>query len=578
MNKPTDLKKLHGSLMTYYNASHQQMRDDDAFYYQNPGVVKMRKPRNIPIHMPSTATNIVDNMRDQIRTDEPVVDYSPRSRSQEAARLKSLMERWGQDRLLDCRIKYEVDITDQWKHDLLLRGAAAGKVLVNPELPEKPTDPEEAQQWEEDSAMYDAFVVHPLDPLTVYPAPGPKRPLTYVLEVQYRTVADVMDSYPHFADPKGHELRMGGFHDEADNLTREVEWLEYWSKDHYIVEVDGDRIIDEANPYGFVPYIYEYSGLGREHADGNPSHLSRGILTAIHGELQAEVRIKTAWDAQWQFHVFPILMVKSNAKMAERMLQVGPGGIIEMDKLGNETPQWLAAEAPNSTMADFLGIVMGNIARQSAPVLSNPGTGSQSEFGILEAMRIGQALKVISPVIKALNKMGSQLLNHMARLAHNQGLSFEVTTSDDRVSSIDSSKFIHYTFTVDFESVDAAENDRRMLIGQGLVGAGLISRRTFHQRFGRNVVDDPDAEEEQLIVEQLTQQAVESGILLQAVMQQQAMEQQRQATAATGAQTASAGFPGIFPEMQTEALGNIPPGAASRQAGRQQMSESQLAP
>lgn len=577
MDKPTDLRKLRGTLQTYYQQAHAQMRDDDDFYYQREGVVRMRKPRNIPIHMPSTATNIVDNMRDQIRTDQPVVDFAPRSRGEQADRLKSHMEKWGQDRLFDCRTRYEVDIIDQWKHDLLLRGAAAGKVLVNPELPDRPSDPEELKQWKADTSLYDPFVVHPIDPLSVFPAPGPKRPLTYVLEVQYRTVADVLDSYPQFKDPTGHELRMNDMADMADDLTREVEWLEYWDKEHYIVEVDGQRIIDEENPYGVVPYIFEYSGLGREHANGNPVNLARGILTAIHGELQAEVRIKTAWDAQWQFHVFPVLLVKSNAKLAERMLSVGPGSIAEWGNLGNEKPEWLRAEAPNPTMSDFLGIVMSNISRQSAPVLSNPGAGSGSEFGILEALRIGQALKVISPVVKALNKMGTQLLNLMARLAFTQGLSFEVTTSEDRVTSLDGSKFTHYTFDVDFESVDAAENDRRMLIGQGLVGAGLISRRTFHQRFGRTVVDDPDAEEEQLMVEALTQQALQSGMLLQAVMQQQAMEQERARTAQTGAQVMSSTLGGISPEIATEALGGLAPGAASRTAGRNQISESELA-
>lgn len=569
MDKPADLLKLYENLRTYYQKAHTQMRADDAFYYQNEGVVSMRKPRNIPIHMPSTATNIVDNMRDQIRTDEPIVDYSPRSRSQEATSLKSKAEKWGQDRLHDLRTLYEVDITDQWKHDLLLRGASAAKVLVNPELPDKPKGEEALKQWREDSAMFDPFVVHPIDPLTIFPSPGPKRPLTYVLEAQWRTVADVSSMYPQFRDPVGHKLRMDDDTDKANDLTREVHWLEYWDKDHYIVEVDGDRIIDEKNPYGFVPYIYEFSGLGREHADGNPSNLARGILTSIHGELQAEVRIKTAWDAQWQFHVFPILLVKSNAKLAEKMLSVGPGGIAEYGNLGNEKPEWLAAEAPNQTMAEFLGIIMSNISRQAAPILSNPGQGG-SEFGILEAMRIGQALKVISPVIKSLNKMGTQLLNMMARLARHEDLSFTITTSEDKASTLNGSQFTHFTFAVDFESVDAAENDRRMLVGQGLVGAGLITRRTFHQRFGRNIVDDPEAEEEQMLVEQLTQQAVQSGMLLQAVMRMQQMQQQQAATAETGAQVAAGGS---AIEIATEALGNIAPGAASRSEARHTMSE-----
>ncbi len=561
MPKPTSLSGLKTNLQTYYQKMHDQMAADDGFYYQDRGVVRMRKPPSVPIHMPSTATHIVDNLRDQIKTDEPVVEWQPRSSSQDAREQQSRLVTWGTDRFENLRLWSQHDVVDQWKHDLVLRGAAAAKILVDPDIPE---DPDDRAVW---TKTNDPFVVIPLDPLTVMPSPGGNRPLTYVLEVQHRTAAEIIDKFPEWKDPIGMRLRDEGEFDRADDFTRPVEWLEYWDANHYIVEVDGDVIIDEANPYDRVPYLFEYSGLGREHADGNPSNLARGLLTGIHGELQAEVRIKTAWDAQWQFHVFPILMVEKNSQLAEKMLEAGPGGIVETGALGNDKPEFLTVDAPNATMIGFLDAVLGNITRESAPVLSNPGQGSGSEFGILEAMRIGQALKVISPVVKSLNKLGGQLLNLMAYLANHQTLTFEVTTSNDKLAALGPEKFSTETFRVDFESVDAAENDRRLLIGQALHGHKLMSRRTFHEQYGRGIIDDPDSEEEQIMVEALLEQALQSGMLLQAVQQSLTAAATAQVQPAIEDQTQNILSGALNPEIATEALGRIPPGQADRGAG-----------
>lgn len=561
MPKPKSLSDLNVNLKAYYQTMHDQMVEDSRFYYQDKGVARMRKPPSVPIHMPSTATHIIDNLRDQIKTDEPIVNFRPRSSSKDARELQSRLVTWGTDRFIYQRMWSQHDPADQWKHDLLLRGAAAAKVLVNPDIP---LDADERAEW---SRFNEPFVVIPLDPLTVMPSPGGSRPISYVLEVQHRTAAEISDKFPEWGDPVGVRMREDGLLDEADDFTRPVEWLEYWDNEHYIVEVDGETVIDQANPYGRVPYIFEYSGLGREHATGDPANLARSLITGIHGELQAEIRIKTAWDAQWQFHVFPILLVEKNAKLAEKMLEAGPGGIVETGALGSETPTFLTVDAPNATMISFLEAVMGNITREAAPVLSNPGAGSGSEFGILEAMRIGQALKVISPVVKSMNKLGTQLLNLMSYLAEQQDLTFEVTTSNDRLVTLSSKDFGTETFQVDFESVDAAENDRRLLIGQSLTSHQLMSRRTFHEQYGRGLIDDPDAEEEQIMVEALVQQALESGLLLQAVQQNVAAQQSAAITPQIEQQTASI-LSGASPEIATEQLGQIPPGSAARTSGR----------
>lgn len=574
------LADLLTQLKKYYGVAHQQMRDDDAFYYQDESVVGMRKPRLIPTHFPASAANIVDNMREQMPTESPTIDWTPKTRSEESFNRRTLMIRWAEDRLRKMSERTEVAVFDQWKHDLLLRGAACSKVLVNPaEVPDKPVRgafrrkaayDQAVTEWTEEVASNDYFIVRAIDPLSVYPSPGSNRPLLYMLEVQQRTVSEVLSKYDRFTDPVGVKLRAAGQGFKADDLMRPVEWLEFWSEEWYVIEVDGERVVEVKNPYGMVPYIFEYSGLGREHADGDPKYLARGLLTGIHNELRAEVRAMTAWDAQWQFHVFPLLLVKNNARLAAMMLQKGPGGVAEWGRLGNEPPTWLPVPPPNAEMVNFLSKVQGGMSRQQAAALANPAS-SQSQYGILEAMKISQALKLIAPVASTLNKMASSLVNTFARMSHYMELHYDVSSSDTRVSRLSPEDFIRYTFVVQFERIEAAENDRRLLVGTSLYDKGLISRRTFHREYGKNVVEDPDEEDEQILTERILQQMLESGVFLQAVMQGVTAE----AAVATAEENASrvAEITGAAGEMGVEGAGPIAPQTAARTAGRQVMGE-----
>ena len=58
----------------FYSEAHQQMMDADNLYNQE-FFLNIDLPENIAVHKSSKSTQIVDNLRDQIRVDEPVVVY-----------------------------------------------------------------------------------------------------------------------------------------------------------------------------------------------------------------------------------------------------------------------------------------------------------------------------------------------------------------------------------------------------------------------------------------------------------------------------------------------------------------------
>jgi len=348
-----------------------------------------------------------------------------------------------------------------------------------------------------------------------------------MIERQTRRVLDIRESYPHWTDPKAKKLGKS----LADNPLREVSWVEYWTRDEYIVEVDGDRIIDKPNPYGIIPYIYRYSGLGRYNADGNPKHLAVGILHSIQGELEAEIEIKTAMRAAWQYHVFPRLLTTDDPSQVAQQFQKGPGAVIK--HAPERPPQWLESPPPNQHMMEFLGSIDESIRRTIPAALME----RQADAGIHQAMLIGQALKIISPVKKALNSMGTEIVNKLSHLMSWFELSMSVQGPRDGASErmIRARDFTHHQFEVTFEATDPSEDDRRMFSALAVKREpGLISRATYREKFLKGVIPNGEEEEEKIMAEQVIDQLVGSGMMVQEVMaQMQALQQQEQTQAST---------------------------------------------
>jgi len=504
----------------YYSEAHQQMTDSDNLYNQD-FFLNIDLPENINVHRSSKATQIVDNLRDQIRVDEPVVVYRERSPKQKDQEHKAILEQWGQNVLSQISQAGMIDPLGQAPHDLILRGAACVKIIVcEDSLDDKPPKVSK-RAWESEMSHKPHFIVKPVDPLNCYPSPGNN--LTYMVEKQTRRVIDIRESYPHWKDPKAKKFGRN----LADNPLREVSWVEYWTRDEYIVEVDGDRIIEKPNPYGIIPYVYRYSGLGRYNADGNPKHLAVGILHSIQGELEAEIEVKTAMRAAWQYHVFPRLLTTDDPSQVAQQFQKGPGAVIK--HAPERPPQWLDSPPPNQHMMEFLNSIDESIRRTIPAALME----RQADAGIHQALLIGQALKIISPVKKALNSMGTEVLNKLSHLMawFELPMSVQGPREGDSSRMVRGKDFSHHQFEVTFEATDPSEDDRRMLSALAVKREpGLISRATYRERFLKGVIPNGEEEEEKIMAEAVVDQLVQSGMLVQEVMAQlQAQQAQEQA-------------------------------------------------
>lgn len=520
-----EVLEYYTDLKQHYSSRDRKMTEEDRVFEQEfAGLVDV--PYEVRIFKSSTARNIVEGFRNQIRTNEPTVDFKAVGPSVQAAKHSTLMQKWGYSMLRKERLFGTTDPTSQNAFDLLLRGASCKRITVDVDRMLEPPPKRGTRaydEWIREAMATWGYISRAIDPMSCFPPPGQRKPFTFFIERQVRYAQEIKDIYPDWIDVK------------KGKPSRAIEFLQYWADDQYMALADGSPALEKANPYALQPYIYEWSGMGRSHADNDPVHLASGILTGILGELEEEVRLKTAISVQTQMHVFPPILTIEDPKKVAKQFGVGPGKVIKY--MPGHPPEYMKYPPPNENMYLFLDTIKENINRVfSASLSGSPDPGVR--FGVLNAQNIGQALTAIAPIRATLDRIGTQTLNMMAAMASHMDLHMAVEGGLEPVEApmrVEGSDFSHLNFVVTFEAVDPSENDRALLVGESLRRAGDISRRTFWKKYAKHIIEDPDEEEILLLEEKLFDLLVASGQLGQAVLsedvQAQFAEQAAQAVA-----------------------------------------------
>lgn len=520
--RPESLQTLLKQLQdNYYGNMLRKMEHMDSLYEQEYETLFSHE-YNTPISRTSTSSTIVDGFRNQLRTDEPTVEFRAYGPSRKAQDHAGLMQMWGYGQLRMERERSDVDPNLQCGFDLLLRGAACKKVLVDVDLiPERPAVKRGSKaylEWADQLAASWPFVIRAVDPMSVFPAPGWAKPLRYVVEVQKRWAVDMWDAYPDWA-----EQALRGA--DASNPAKEITWVEYWSPDWYIVEAEGVEVFSRPNPYGFVPYIYEFSGLGRRHSDGDPAHLAVSILERKLGDIEEEVRMRTAFSAGTMMHIFPTILTTEDARTVAQRFAVGPARVIKHPP--GQPPVYMQPPPPNENVLRFLAMLQGSISELRTASLTGgrePGVDTASQH----AQMTGQSLTNLRPIREVLNRIGTESVNMMARMMRLFDLSMTVEghgEKAERERMVHGSDFVHYNFAVTFEAIDPASNDRALLVGEAMRRTGDLSQRTFWKKFAKHIVEDADEEEANLMVEVILRQMAESGMLTQLVLSEERFEE-----------------------------------------------------
>lgn len=548
------VQTLYEQLNEYHAQKNANQNIDNAYYEQNvEAIARDNVPSDIPIYESSLATDTVDQVSEALRTDEGKVIYDALTSSDSEMKKKSRLEAWGRQVLSADGEDRDIDPYAQAGIDLALRGEAVIKRLHRTDMPIEPAPADfkgkgrqerfdgAHKQWEAlmeaTSPLLPAVAV---DPLNVFIPPNATNPLPYIVEYQERRQIDLWEQYPDWKA----ELAAKVLGEDKNTLTEEdlnnpmriVTWLEYWSTTQYIIVADGVEVVNKANPYGFVPYAHEYSGIGRAGRDGTSDKKAASIISKIRGELKSDIVMRTIMYELAQSYVFPRIRIPEGRETAVRE-GMGHRGILtydENDPRGPDSIQWLDPVPINPAVSEFMARTQEAVARRVNPILG--GMPQQdAEFGVLEALRLGQATKGIQKIGMNLNRLATHSLHQASQMlialdkkmtvfgtSQNGGSKFNVTDAMLK-------EFKH--LSVKFEAIDPVEQTRQQQAGMVLLRGGAITKRTYRSKYLPEIVEDALSEEIQEAKEMAFAAFSQSPEFMQWATQQHMAKMQQQQTA-----------------------------------------------
>lgn len=496
MPKQIDEHYINGllhKLEEYNGPAHENM---DLVHDAHKLIYHIKRPAGVPVHIPSTSASVVQASVNHIVTANILFEAPPLSASRDHFLLSEKQQKVYHSLLARANRKMASDFFRGLAFGGVLPGAFAAKVSVDTELLNSEPilddfDSDEEYRiardlWQQGASMDCPFIPKALDPRNVFPPPNFTYPMKYCIERQKRHVVDLEEKYPHWSDPKGKRL-FGRNDEQKRNPLREVEWIEYWDRDTYAVLADGEFAVGPMpNPYGFVPYIYGYSGLGYGDA---PEDKAVGVLHFALSELESQARVRTAMDAQWQYFTFAMMGTTEDAQAIKNQMS-GPGSVIG-GLQGKDSVWYLEPPKPPAHLQQFDAIVQASIQENTRASTLSGGATPGAESGYQHALYIGQSRMKLQPIIDSVQLHAGVLFGYMARLLETY-LKTPITIDaglwdGKRVETMRPEEWKgHYTVFVKMESADPIENDRLQLTGLQLLQAGTISRYMFLKEYKKD--------------------------------------------------------------------------------------------
>src|SRR3990167_3899279 len=136
------------------------------------------------------------------------------------------------------------------------------------------------------------------EPMTLYASPNENEEgIPEHVYLHYQRLPTVIKAmYPNWTNPLAKNIT------EKEKQKKFVDWTEYWSKDKWLCEADGEIVRDQPNIYGVPPFIHKYSGWGTDSADGAPEDKAVGRLRKYRDLLKRECAITSDVDSQYHLY------------------------------------------------------------------------------------------------------------------------------------------------------------------------------------------------------------------------------------------------------------------------------------
>ena len=432
------------------------------------------------------------------------------------------------------------------------------------------------------------FVWQATDPRSFYPV-YQDDVLTEVMEISYRPTVELLRRYEASRDDEG---RIVGpfaqrFVSETDLPGPLTRFIEHWDENWVTYWAGGELLKKIEHGYGQVPYFPFY---GITTGSRRPEHAARGVADRLMGLVEALDSLLTM-NLNWAFiGAFPMGMVErpENGRLPlgddgqpEEPFLWTPGEIQQL--YPGEKMMWMGAPDVGPALTQMMRVLMDLCHEYGLPPLGK-GQGSGDEVGYA----VNQLLTVIKGIYNPIaqnyavsmeqeTKFLWWMVKH--KLQHSVSVwgdsANQARSKVREILTIGPRDISHYnvvvTITPEFHTNQIAVQQASLQQQQ----AGAISMRTHREN--ALMIQDPEAEEDQVWVEEslrdpairqfLMQQAMKKAGLVEELQKQQAeqiMAEQQAAQAAMGGgmppEDPMAGMMGAMPPgMPPGAGGNLAP-------------------
>lgn len=387
----------------YYRNSILGFEEDNKFY---EGALDdyVKVPKGYHKNIPTTGRAVIDEAVDNVEPYDIRIAYPARGPSEKAAKEAEIISRFLRSVIEYWRVNSsDIDVLRDFIKNLFKHGKAVLKIVPDytlwPSIPDdeiedlKLKNPsklkERIRQIKNIRASSFPLVCRSISPVHIMEDPSVDSRKLWVVEKYQMTTEDVRRRFEKYIDTDSiwendtytiYEIWTATYSDDNGNTHFGKHWI-------YFRE---DVVLEEDNPYDFLPYIIKYSGFGADNQDGKAEHKAMGFYTIqVKSMLAAELRRFTHFDAMLQQLAFPIIFLPQDIE--DLNPDVTPGGLnfVPMEVMEITKNIFIKADLPDAEYMQSLSIIQGQIERGTTQRALRgagvPGTDSAAQLQMVTA-------------------------------------------------------------------------------------------------------------------------------------------------------------------------------------------------
>lgn len=492
-----DALELLNAMEGYYSRAFDNFKEDDR-YYEGDIAKYVFTPDGYEVTIPTTARAIVDEAVDNIVPDDLLITYAPRGIGEKPETDADLCRRvlkaaWHYWRAVSS----DSDPVQDFAKNLFKHGKAVFKVAPDWSLWPTLDDEGEAdlrampakqkkkaiKMLKELRQRHFPVAVRSLSPSNIMEDPTVSTRKLWCIERYEEDLTEVCNYYPQIAE----KYHLNGYYYDAGVAQVHEIWTAAYvdnkgrfHKGKHWVFVDRERVLNEDNELGDLPYVIRHSGFGTEMYTGEPEKKSVGFFTAqVRSMLLAEARRFTHIEAIITQSAFPVAMV--DEEMSTDTLDFSPGAVnfIPEGQFEHLDKFWLKTPMPDPNYFQSLQNIASQIERGTTQKAIRgagvPGTTSAAQYNTLTA----QAKLRLDPVRRATEQAMSEV-NALALYFIDKIFATSVSIN---AAEAPTSRYTvgpgnikgHYVNQVTFQPNEDAVKERKMMLANEAISKGGYS-------------------------------------------------------------------------------------------------------